>query len=136
MHATPFTPILRTMLVDVPDSLGAIFADWEGEAVDQFPDPRRAEDAETPLPESGIDTFDLRLFGAHWGVILNHVNLALRTFHYGDPQIVMLHHERLDILIQKVDARYYLLLALRPGAPLGRALRELERGVQALRVEM
>ena len=136
MHETPFTPILRTLLVEVPDALGAIFADWEGEAVDQFPDPRRAADAATPLTPSGIETFDLRLFGAHWGVVLNHVNAALRTFHYGDPQIVILHHDRLDILIQAVDTRYYVLLALRPGAPLGRALRELERSVQALRVEM
>ena len=136
MYETPFTPILRTLLVEVPDALGAIFADWEGEAVDQFPDPRRAEDAATPLPPSGIETFDLRLFGAHWGIILNYVNAALRTFHYGDLQVVMLHHDRLDILIQTVDARYYLLIALRPGAPLGRALLELERGVRALRVEM
>jgi hypothetical protein len=136
MHQTPFTPILRTMLVETPDALGAIFADWEGEAVDLFPDPRRQEDGETPLGPADIEGFDLKLFGAHWGVILNHVNAALRTFHYGDPQVVMLHHERLDILIQAVDVRYYLLMALRPGAPLGRALRELERGVQALRVEM
>jgi hypothetical protein len=136
MHETPFTPILRSMLVEVPDSLGAIFADWEGEAVDQFPDPRRADDAATPLPPPGIDTFDLRLFGAHWGVILHHVNAAMRTFHYGDPQVMMLHHDRLDVLIQAVDEHYYLLVALRPGAPLGRALRELERAVQGLRVEM
>ncbi|MBI5480780.1 MAG: hypothetical protein HY906_18115 [Deltaproteobacteria bacterium] len=136
MHETPFTPILRAMLAQVPDALGAIFADWEGEAVDQFPDPRRAEDAQTPLASAAIETFDLRLFGAHWGVILNHVNAALRTFHYGDPQIVMLHHDQLDIVIQSVDARYYVLLVLRPGAPMARALRELERSVQALRVEM
>jgi hypothetical protein len=136
MHETPFTPILRTMLAEVPDALGAIFADWEGEAVDLFPDPRRAEDAQTPLPPAAIESFDLRLFGAQWGVILNQVNAALRTFHYGDPQIVTLHHDRLDILIQTVDVRYYLLLALRPGASMSRALQELERGVRALRMEM
>jgi predicted regulator of Ras-like GTPase activity (Roadblock/LC7/MglB family) len=136
MHETPFTPILRTMLLEVPESVGAIFADWEGEAVDQFPDPRRAADAQTPLSAAAIETFDLQLFGAHWGVILNHVNAALRTFHYGDPQIVMLHHDRLDILIQAVDEQYYLLMALRPGGPVGRALQQLERGVQRLRAEM
>ena len=136
MHDTPFTPILRTMLTEVPEAVGAIFADWEGEAVDQFPDPRRAEDAATPVAQSAIESFDLRLFGAHWGVILNHVNAAMRTFHYGDPQILMLHHDLLDILIQRVDSQYYLLLALRPGGPVARALRQLERGVVALRAEM
>ena len=136
MHETPFTPILRTMLSEVPEAVGAIFADWEGEAVDQFPDPRRAEDAQTPLAAHGLEAFDLRLFGAHWGVVLNHVNAALRTFHYGDPQVLMLHHDRLDVLIQSVDSHYYLLLALRPGGPVARALRELERGVVALRAEM
>jgi hypothetical protein len=69
-------------------------------------------------------------------VILNHVNHAMRTFHYGDPQIMMLHHDRLDILIQAVDSHYYLLLALTPGGPVGRALQQLERGVRALRAEM
>jgi hypothetical protein len=136
MHETPFTPVLRTMLLAVPGAVGAIFADWEGEAVDLFPDPRRAQDAQTPLAPSTLETFDLRLFGAHWGIILNLVNAALRTFHYGDPQIMMLHHDRLDVLIQTVDAHYYVLLALRPGAPLASALQHLERSVQALRAEM
>jgi predicted regulator of Ras-like GTPase activity (Roadblock/LC7/MglB family) len=128
MPETPFTPILRRMLDALPDALGAVFADGEGEAVDQLPDPREDPEAAAVV--------DLRLFGAHWGVILNHVNAALRLFHYGGPIEMILHHDRLDILIHAVGDGYYVLLALRADGHLARALDELRRGAVALQAEM
>jgi predicted regulator of Ras-like GTPase activity (Roadblock/LC7/MglB family) len=141
MNETPFTPILRSVCTAIPEAVGVVFADWEGEAVDQFPDPRRGaeEDAAArlaPVRADAAEPVDLRLFGAHWGVILNHVNAAMRTFHYGDPQVVMLHHDRMDVLIRTVSEQYYVLLAMRTGSHLGRALQALEHAAQALREEM
>jgi predicted regulator of Ras-like GTPase activity (Roadblock/LC7/MglB family) len=133
MLETPFTPILRQTVQDLPDAIGIVFADWEGEAVDRF-DPRagRPDDGRAPVGPA----VDLRLWGAHWGIILHLVESALRTFHYGDPFELILQHEDLDVLIRAVTDRYYLLLALRTGGPIGRALVALRRSAEALRAEM
>jgi len=128
MPDTPFTPILRRMLDAVPDGVGVVFADWDGEAVDQLPDPR--DDPEVTA------VVDVRLFGAHWGVILNHVRAVLHLFHYGDPIEMILHHDRVDVLIHAVADQYYVLLILGAGGHLARALDELRKGAAALQVEM
>jgi predicted regulator of Ras-like GTPase activity (Roadblock/LC7/MglB family) len=127
MDETPFTPILRGMLAEVPEAVGTVFAAWDGEAVDEV--------AARPSRGQSVP-FDLRLFGAHWGVILNHVRSALRTFHYGDPAEMILQHERFDVLIHAVADRYYVIIALRAGCNLARALREIRRGARAIAAEM
>ena len=52
----PFKPLLNALVERVPGAQGAIIADWEGESVDQV----------------GImDDYDLKVIGAHKGVILH-----------------------------------------------------------------
>ncbi|HEY3352604.1 MAG TPA: hypothetical protein VGQ83_05115 [Polyangia bacterium] len=134
MNETPFTPILRQTFEALPDAIGVVFADWQGEAVDRFPEPRDA--ASTPGRTLQGETVDLRLFGAHWGIILAQVQAALRTFHYGDAFELILQHDELDVLMHAVSGDYYVLLALPAHGPLGRALLELRRAAAALRAEM
>jgi hypothetical protein len=137
-YETPFTPILRQTLRAVPDAIGVVFADWDGEAIDRISAPRRPRPPEDGEAGDGtpLEAVDLRLFGAHWGIVLQLVRAALRTFHYGDPQSMILQHDALDVVIHAVTRDYYVLLALRPGGHLARALAALERGAEALRAEM
>jgi predicted regulator of Ras-like GTPase activity (Roadblock/LC7/MglB family) len=132
MDATPYTPILRHLVDELPDAIGAVFADWEGEAVDQFPASPEGDDNRPGSRSS----FDLRLLGAHFGVVLNHVRAVLHLFHYGEPLELILQHDRLDVLIHSVSSDYYLFLGLRAGAHLAHALRELRWGAAALRAEL
>jgi predicted regulator of Ras-like GTPase activity (Roadblock/LC7/MglB family) len=115
-----FTPMLQRTLEHVPGAVGAIFADWDGEAVDLVP--------------RGSD--ELLLLGAHYGVILNHVQSALLTFHFGGAEEIVVSHERLKILVCAVGAGYYVVVALGQDGHLGLALREIRRLAAELRQEI
>jgi predicted regulator of Ras-like GTPase activity (Roadblock/LC7/MglB family) len=117
---TAFTSILQHAVEHVPGAIGAIFADWDGEAVDQF----------------GLDKDTLMLLGAHYGIIFNHVQSALLTFHFGETVEIVLMHDRMDLLVNAVGQGYYVLLAVEGGAHLATALREVRVAASLLRKEM
>lgn len=116
-----FSAILRRALEGVPDALGAVFADWEGEAVDH-------------VGHAGDE--DLRLYGAHFGVVLNQVQRWLNLFHFGEAESIILNHARSDLVIQVVNREYYVVMALRPGSHLGSALKQAAALAAELRREI
>ena len=119
---TPFTRILRHTVENVPGALGAIFADWEGEAIGSF------------APKIGHD--ELLIIGAHFGVILNHVQSALHLTHFGEADEIIFQHQKIDLIIRSIDRDYYVVLAIEAGAHLATALRETLAAAKALRAEM
>jgi hypothetical protein len=119
---TPFTIILQRVVERVPGALGAIFADWEGEAIGSF------------SPKVGKE--ELLILGAHYGVILNHVQSALHLTHFGEAYEVIFQHQKLDLIIRAVAKDYYVVLAIEAGAHLATALRETLEAARALRAEM
>ncbi len=120
---TPFTPVLEQVVSRVPGAVGAIFADREGEAIDLV------------WQVSTLARDELRALGAHFGIVFHQVRRALHTFHYGDPQEIILQHQRLDLVVRAVGAGYYLLLVVRNGH-LAIALREAKTAAHALAREM
>lgn len=118
--ATTFTPILQRVMERVPGSMGAIFADVDGEAVDQV----------------AVDRRDIQILGAHYGIILNYVQSALHLFHYGSAHEMVVHHGKMDLVVKAVGHGYYLVLAVSAGAHLATALRETAIAANALRQEM
>ncbi len=52
----PFHAILKELVDAVPDAVGAILVDWEGEAVQEY---------------CHCDSYDIRFVGAHKGIILS-----------------------------------------------------------------
>lgn len=118
---TSFSPILHRVVAEVPGALGAIFADREGEAVDQT----------GTLPKE-----DLLLYSAHFGVILNQVQSWLHLFHFGEAVELVLQLERMDVVVRPVAHGYYVVLCARGGAHLATALRAVDRAVRALAEEM
>jgi predicted regulator of Ras-like GTPase activity (Roadblock/LC7/MglB family) len=118
---TAFTGILRRAVEKVPGAIGAIFADWDGEAVDSFTPGGREE---------------VHLLGAHYGVILNQVQSALHLTHFGEAEEIIVLHQKVDLVLRAVDQHYYFVLALRAGSHLATALRETLVAASALRAEM
>ena len=106
---TAFTPILRRAVERVPGAFGAIFADADGEAVDQ-------------VSLQKID--DMKVVGAHYGIILHHVQSVLHLFHFGEAEEIVLLHDDMDLLVHAVRDGYFLLLAAKT-VHLGSALREV-----------
>ena len=118
--ATSFTDILQRAVERVPGALGAIFAAWDGEAVDVV----------------APDHDQLLILAAHYGIVLNHVQSVLHLFHFGEAHEIILQHERMDLLVHAVGEGYYLLLAVGGAAHLATALREVASAATALRAEM
>ena len=118
---TAFTEILRQTVEQVPGAIGAIFADWEGEAVDSF----------APGAHD-----DILVLGAHYGVILHHVQSALGLSHFGHAEEIIVQHQKVDFILRTVDKHYYVVLVVRAGSHLATALRVTHAAASALRAEM
>ncbi|MDY0270556.1 roadblock/LC7 domain-containing protein [Trichloromonas sp.] len=112
-----FKVILGDLVAAVPDAGGAILADWEGEAVDQV---------------ACMDDYELKVIGAHKGVILNQLRDLVRRLEGADPREIIITTDRMEILILPVTSDYFLVLTLARGQALGRALFEARRCVARL----
>ena len=116
-----FKPVLEDLLERVPGSLGAIFADWEGEAVDQV---------------SRIGEYELKVIGAHKGIILTNMRQAMRDLDSDDLEEIVVTTEKTQTLIIPITRDYYLVLTLQKEASFGRALFEARKTIQTLRKEI
>jgi predicted regulator of Ras-like GTPase activity (Roadblock/LC7/MglB family) len=116
-----FKVILAEMLQQVPGGLGAILVDWEGEAVDQ----------------SGvIDDYELKVIGAHKGLILGNLRKAVARVEGNALQEIAITTEQVQTLILPVNEDYFLVLTLQKGEAYGRALFEARRCLEKLKQEI
>lgn len=116
-----FGELLSELVGSIPGALGAVFIDWEGEAVDQF---------------SHIPVMDILLVGAHWGVVLRLVKELLQKHRWGEPRMILLNGPDREILIKPITEDYCVVLAMRSGAHIASALEILERIAARIREEM
>jgi predicted regulator of Ras-like GTPase activity (Roadblock/LC7/MglB family) len=113
----PFKALLRSLVERVPGARGAIIADWEGEAVDQVGD---------------MDDYDLKVMGAHKGVVLHNMREVVDRLGNDDLTEMVITTRQTQTLILPVTKDYYLVLTLDRSDVLGRALMEARRCVKAL----
>ena len=116
-----FADILKNLVESVPGALGAIFADWEGEMVDQF---------------AHIPAIEIQLVGAHWGVVLMQTNQRTEPLGFGRVEELTVEGERATVLIRKVTNEYFVVLTAKHDVHLATARRALQRGADILRGEM
>lgn len=113
----PFKAVLRQLLQDVPGSLGVVIVDWEGEAVDQA---------------TRIGEYDIKILGAHHGIILTMLRDALTRMGTGDPEEVVIRTQLGTTLIQPLTEDYLLILQLEQRALVARAVQRLRRCAEQL----
>ena len=87
-----FQKILKDLVERLPDALGAILADWEGESVDQV---------------SRIGDYEIKVIGAHKGIILTNMRLAMRDLGTDTLEEIMVTTERSQTLILPVRITSY-----------------------------
>ena len=109
------------MLERLPGALGAIVVDWEGEAVDQ---------------SGSMDEYQLKVMGAHKGVILNKLKEVIHRLSDDRLSEIVITTEQAQILILPVTQDYFLVLTLSREEMLGRALFEARRCIPALKAEI
>ncbi|WP_303721407.1 roadblock/LC7 domain-containing protein [Malonomonas rubra] len=95
----PFKSLLNRLLEDIPGALGAIIIDWEGEAVDHV---ARMED------------YDIKVFGAHNGIILQLLRDAMARIDCGVLQEVLIRTGENKTLLAPLTDEYFLVLTLGP----------------------
>ncbi len=122
--STPFAAIMKRVVEATPGAVGGAFADSEGEMVDCF---------------STVDKHDWAVLTAHYGVVMNHLQHAFGTWHYGGAEYFIAQHAQMDVVVCSVAHGYYVLLALKEhqgSAPLAVALAHLRAASAELRKEI
>lgn len=105
----------------VPGSTGAILADWEGEAVEQ---------------SCLYDIYDLKVIGAHKGILLNLLKDAHQKMDAGEMQHAVITTEKQHYLTGPVGADYFLVMTLDRTAIVGLAIRHFQSAVEKMYKEI
>jgi hypothetical protein len=124
MTETPFAAILRQAVEQLPGAIGGTLAAGDGETVDYH------------LRGGGWRRTDWELLTAHHGVILGHIRSWLHTRHYGDPEMLVVSHRELVVLLREVADGYFALLAIDDAAEIVSASRLLAEAALQLRQEI
>jgi predicted regulator of Ras-like GTPase activity (Roadblock/LC7/MglB family) len=117
----PFKSVLMELVESVPGAGGAIIADWEGEAVAQV---------------GPMDDYELRLVGAHKGIILGNLRSMLEKIGSDDLHEVIISTRDTKTLVLPITADYFLVLTGCRDQLLGKALFAARRCVSLLKNEI
>jgi predicted regulator of Ras-like GTPase activity (Roadblock/LC7/MglB family) len=116
-----FKTLLGELVFKVPGALGAVLADWEGEAVDQ---------------SGQLADYELKVIGAHKGVILQNLREVVGRLEDDQVREIVVTTEKVQTVIMPVTPDYFLVLTLNRDDVLGRALFEARRCVALLKKEI
>ncbi|KIH77055.1 Predicted regulator of Ras-like GTPase activity, Roadblock/LC7/MglB family [Geoalkalibacter ferrihydriticus] len=113
--------ILTNIVDQIPGALGAILVDWEGEAVEHV---------------SHMDDFELKLLGAHHGIILENLRQVAQRLDKTDVEEIVVQARRLRVLISPVSPEYFLVLTLQRRSLIAHARSVVESYRERLRLEI
>ncbi len=92
----PFKDVLGSLVYGVKGGIGAVLVDAEGESVDVF---------------THGDTYEIRLAGAHYGIVLNRLGEAMGGSGNGDRlQSLSIRAEKLTYTIVPVQEGLFVVL--------------------------
>jgi predicted regulator of Ras-like GTPase activity (Roadblock/LC7/MglB family) len=118
----PFNYLLTNLLVDVPEAVGAIFVDYEGEAVEW-------------VTRHG-DPFDLKVEGAYHGIFMRQIHHLAAVIAAGDVESYVLEGSRLFTLTQALPDGYYVVLVVDRSGSRAQALHCLRRAAEVIAKEL
>jgi hypothetical protein len=119
----PFQYVLTNLLVDVPEAVGAIFLDEEGEAV------------EWVSSEAG-DPYHLKVEGAYQAIIKKHLAGSGIMNETGRLESYILQGRELVTLTELLPDGYYVVLVARRIGSLAVAQHHLRRAAQTIAGEL
>ena len=118
----PFNYLLTNLLVDIPEAVGAIFLDDEGEAVE--------------CVTRHNDPFDLKVEGAYHSIFVRRISTITRENDSGSLRHYIIKGAALTSLTHTLPDGYYLVLILDRPALLGQAVLYLEHAAGILAREL
>lgn len=117
----PFKMILKELMNSVPGSTGAILADWEGEAVEQ---------------SCVYDVFDLKVLGAHKGILLNMMKDLHHKLSVGEMKHAVISTDMQHVLVGPVGPDYLLVMTMNKNALLGLAIHHFTNTLERMHKEI
>lgn len=117
----PFKRLLTTLVESVPGGNGAILADWEGEAVEQF---------------SHGDPFDMKVTAAHWGILLTQLKGLHEKFAAGAVQETVISTDEQYVIVGAIGEDYALVMTMDRNALPLLALKKFRDTAQLLHKEI
>jgi len=118
----PFNYLLTNLLVDVPQAVGAIFVDPEGESVEW-------------VTRHG-DPFDLKVEGAYHSIFMRRMETVVTRMKVGAIDSLVLEGSRLITLTQALPDGYYVVLVVDRSGSRGQALHRLRRAAEVIAQEI
>jgi hypothetical protein len=118
----PFNYLLTNLMVDVPEAVGVIFLDDEGETVDFVT--RHGE------------PFDLKVEGAYQGIFTRRLGSTFARAGIGDLECFVVEGTELATLTHLLPDGYYVVLVARNPVARARAQHHLRRMARILAREL
>jgi len=118
----PFNYLLTNLLVDVPQAVGAIFVDPEGEAVEWV--------------TRHNNPFDLKVEGAYHSIFMRRLEQLTTGVNAGPIDSVVIEGSRLVTLTQALPDGYYVVLVVDRSGSRAHALHRLRRAAEVIAKEI
>jgi len=118
----PFNYLLTNLLVDVPQAVGAIFVDPQGEAVEWV--------------TRHNDPFDLKVEGAYHSIFMRQLEELTTSVDAGPIDSFVLEGSRLVTLTQALAGGYYVVLVVDRSGSRAHALHRLRRAAEVIANEI
>ena len=116
-----FEAILQDLVAQVPQAVGAILVDWEGEAVMEY---------------CHCDPYDLRFVAAHKGIILARFKEMRSAEHTGAVEDIVVTSSEGHLIIGCIDQDYSLVMNIERSCPVGLSLYHFRRAITELKREI
>lgn len=117
----PFEVILKDLVDKVPQAIGAILVDWEGESVaEQCP----------------CDPYDMRFIAAHNGIIFAHLK-GLKSRDENDAvEDMVITASKMQMIIGCINQDYSLVMNVERSCPVALPLHHFRRAIAELKKEL
>lgn len=116
-----FEVILKSLVDIVPQTVGAILVDWEGEAV---------------MEHCHCDPYDMRFIAAHKGIILERLKEMRSAAQIGEVEDVVVTSSGGHLIIGRIDQYYSLVMNIERSGQVAQALHHFRRAVTELKKEI
>lgn len=116
-----FEVILRDLVNRVPQAIGAILVDWEGEAV---------------MEHCHCDPYEIRFIAAHKGIILARLKEMQSAAQVGEVEDVVVTSGKGHLIIGCIDQYYSLVMNIGHSCPVALVLYHFRLAITELKKEV
>ena len=115
-----FEVTLQKLVDSVPNAIGAIVVDWEGESV---------------MECCHCDPYDMRFIGAHKSIILAHLKKLKSMEHLGEVKEMVITASKMQLLTGIINQEYFLVMNVERSCPVALALYHFRQAISEFKRE-